>query len=290
MIITRLQGGLGNQMFQYALGRQLSKKLEVELLLDTTLYSNSGIDKYPREYGLKHFNIIEKIADTKDIARCRYPHGVIIGKILDKISYTFFRKNNIKFNPVILSSKDNSYLDGFWQSYKYFDNIRDTLLNDFSLKRPLSDNAEKIFQDIKNSHNSVSLHVRRGDYVENKKNINIYGDHCNQEYYNKAISYITDKVGANIHVFVFSDDIDWVKDNINIPYDKTYIAEHSAPDFERMILMSKCDYHIIANSTFGWWGAWLDNKESSIVISPSIWTPGIDLPIDDIIPPKWIKI
>jgi hypothetical protein len=285
MVITKLQGGLGNQMFQYALGRKLSLHLNMELLLDTSIY---GVDKAlgdGRLYGLQYFNVTGRDALPEEIRAVGYPHGIFIKKMQDRFERAILRRNHTKFEPSVLGKKGDIYLNGFWQSEKYFKDIRDILLKDFSLRGPLSVVASTIAEIIRKESHSISLHVRRGDYAANEKNIRVYGDHCNPEYYAKALTAII-KDGS--HVFIFSDDIKWVQENLDIPCQKPYISS-VVPDYEQLVLMSLCHSHIIANSSFSWWGAWLDNKKDTVV-APSVWTPGIDLPIDDILPPGWIKI
>ncbi|MEI8327970.1 MAG: alpha-1,2-fucosyltransferase [Candidatus Taylorbacteria bacterium] len=294
MIIVVLKGGLGNQMFQYATGRALSliqqskTGTEVSLQFDFSNYQNKS-DPGARIYGLNNFNIPEKVASNADILRLRYPKGVL--SIYFKKIRTKLGLLNVGFIPRILKKNGDVYLDGYWQTEKYFRSIREILLRDFALRKPFSTSARGIEASILREPNSVSLHVRRTDYSVNEQNIRIFGNHCDQEYYTKALSEIAKRINStNLHVFVFSDDIEWVKDHIDINFNKTYISETSAPDYELMILMSVCKYHIIANSTFGWWGAWLDQKPNKIVIAPSVWIPGLKLSISDIIPPEWIKI
>ncbi len=289
MVITRLQGGLGNQMFQYALGRKLSLKLGAELLLDTSIYGSTTIASDGRLYRLAYFNINGNTATEAQIRSIGYPYGIFVYKLKKTFDRVILKRNHTKFEPAVLSYTGNIYLEGFWQSEKYFKDIRQTLLKDLTLKEPLSAAATEIRQNILKEKKSISLHVRRGDYVENQRNIQVYGDHCGPKYYARALSMVITNP-SDTHVFIFSDDIKWVKKNIDIPYQKTYISTDAAPDYEQMMLMSYCNDHIIANSTYSWWGAWLDTKENSTVVAPSVWTPGVDLPIDDIIPSHWKRV
>ncbi len=291
MILVRLEGGLGNQMFQYALGRKLSLRSGTELLLNTELYTENMQAMTKRHYGLSHFNICARIATAGELREIAYPHGIFFHKLYRRFERTVLRRCHIKFEPDILRQEGDISLEGFWQSEKYFKDIRGALLEDFSLKEPLSPEAERFASVVKKERHTVSLHVRRTDYVANEKSIRFYGKHCDQRYYSEALSEISRKAKADdLHVFVFSDDIQWVKENLDIPYAKTYISETSAEDYERMVLMSLCKHHIIANSTFSWWGAWLDSRPDKIVVAPSVWIPGIDLPVSDIIPAEWIKL
>lgn len=289
MIMMKLGGGLGNQMFQYALGKSLAVKRSEKLLLDVSTYGYDKDNKYYRSYGLTHFNTDAGIATQEEIERIKYPFGKLARKIKVALSYRILRRHHIKYEPGLFKRKGDLYLEGYWQSYKYFNDIRETIIKDFSLRKPFSAAAQETAKNIRDAKNSVSIHVRRGDYVASAANIRIYGSHCNAKYYAKALSILSGEKGP-LSVFVFSDDIEWVKKNIAIPHKTTYVSETSAPDYERMMLMSLTESHVICNSTFGWWSAWLDDKKGKKVIAPSIWIPGIDLPIDDILPPEWIRI
>ncbi len=291
MILVKLEGGLGNQMFQYALGRKLSIKTRTELALDTNLYHRDIGLTLPRAYGLSHFNIEARIATEEEIQRIRNPYGMMMHKIYRRFEQFILGRKHLKYEPFILNKTGDISLEGYWQSEKYFRDIRDVLLGEYKLKKELTPDGSELAQKIVAEKYSISLHVRRTDYVSSEKNIRFYGSYCNQNYYKKAVETIVTRINIpDIHVFVFSDDIQWVKENLDIPYKKTYVSETTIPDYERMVLMSYCDHHIIANSTFSWWGAWLNDKKEKIVVAPSIWIPGVSLPVSDIIPPEWIKI
>lgn len=290
MIITYIGGGLGNQMFQYALGKKLSIKNNDELLLDISNFSGDPTHKHYREYGLCHFNVTAPIATPEQIRKIKYPFGKLFAKLKNRFERDILKISDVKFEPSVLEKKGNLYMEGYWQTEKYFKDIRDVLLQEFSLKTPFSEEAQKISEKIAKSKNSVSVHIRRGDFAESEESRKYHGtDYCNPEYYSKSLKYIFEKVG-DLSVFIFSDDIGWAEKNINLPYETTYVSEKSCADHEHLVLMSLCDYHVIANSTFGWWSAWLDNKPQKIVIAPSRWRPGPRLPTDDILPPEWIRI
>ena len=225
MILVKLEGGLGNQMFQYALAKKLSLKLNTEILLDINLYTKDIALTHPRSYGLSHLNIKAKIATDKEIKNIRYRYGILIHKLFRRFESIVLQKKHIKFEKSIFNKSGDISLEGFWQSEKYFKDIREILLKDFTLKNQLSSSSKELKLKISNEQNSVSLHVRRTDYVANEHNIRFYGSHCNQEYYTKALSMICNKINTdNIHVFIFSDEIKWVKENLEIPYEKTYIS------------------------------------------------------------------
>jgi hypothetical protein len=293
MIIMKLGGGLGNQMFQYAFGRALSIKNGDKLSLDIGEYAKHTDHAYYRPFGLGNFNAQINAITAEEVNRVKYPFKGSWGKLARKIrvafEYRILRRHHLKFESFLLEKKGDVYLEGYFQSEKYFKDIRDVIVREFTLKKPFSPNAQGIADTIRKTGNSVSLHVRRGDYVADPNNFRIYGNHCNQNYYEKALATLSKNKGP-LNVFVFSDDIEWVKENIRIPHPTTHVPEKSAPDYELMMLMSLCQSHVIANSTFGWWPAWLDDKKGKVVIAPSVWIPGMDLPIDDILPPEWIRI
>jgi hypothetical protein len=286
MIILNLKGGLGNQMFEYSLGRQLSIKNNCPLKFDV---SGFPFD-HQRDYSLSYFNINNEIATTDEIKKFKYPYG-LGSKIWRKFKFKILRIHNIGYEPQNIPSGDNFYLDGYWQSFKYFENIRDILIKDFSLKISLEETHPELLEKV-SSVNSVSLAVRRTDYLlpENLKGLGI----CSANYYQKALKFIEEKVD-NPEFFVICDDLDWVKNNINFGnHQVTYISDlrqnNSIQDYQELILMSKCQHNIIANSSFSWWPAWLNANPNKLVIAPDKWFNNGTVKIDDIIPVSWIKL
>lgn len=266
MIVTKLSGGLGNQIFQYALGRSLSIKNNADLVLDISHYSTDT----KRKYALSVFNIEAQTSSVE------------YSKTLNTI-----KESRFSFDPGILDTKDNTVLDGYWQTEKYFSDIRETILKDIQLKNDLGQESSEILNDINNS-NSVSLHVRRGDYVTEAKTNAFHGT-CSESYYSEALSKASKS--GEIKIFVFSDDIKWCKENLKFPHPTVYVNEGSTiPDYEELILMSKCKHNIIANSSFSWWGAWLNTNTNKIVIAPSKWFNNTKVDTSDVIPETWIKI
>lgn len=286
MIIVNLKGGIGNQLFQYALGRHLSIKNKTELKLDISdLNQANKIGNIYRSFDLYQFNIKAPISTHEEIKNLKYTYGRL-SKICQFFSVKILRQYNLLFDQKILDLPDNTYLDGYWQSPKYFEEIREILLNDLSLTETLSSVADSYFKKIQNS-NSIALHVRRGDYVKNPKVLKEFGI-CSNDYYTKAYQTIIKNVSEPTF-FVFSDDIEWVKANITLPKETIYVNDPKLKAVEELFLMSKCRHNIIANSSFSWWSAWLNTNESKIVIAP---TPWFNLtPYDkDLIPKSWLQI
>ncbi len=286
MIIINLKGGLGNQMFQYAFGRQLSITKKIELKLDKTGYDKN---KY-RSYSLDVFNTQADFATDEEIAKLKYPWG-LVSKGWRWFKFKILRLQYIGWFPDMLKVKDNSYIDGFWQSYKYFDDIIDVLAKEFSLKIPLEETHSELIKQM-TSTNSVALSVRRTDYLwpQNLRTIGI----CSANYYNKAIDLIASKI-KNPYFFIVTDDLDWVKENIDFKgYPVFYVSElrkdNSINYYQEMMIMSKCKHGIIANSSFSWWPALLSINPDKIIIAPNPWFTISTVKTEDIIPPTWIKL
>jgi len=292
MIIVKLIGGLGNQLFQYALGRNLALKNDTELKLDI-----SGFEIYKlHNYGLHHFNIIENIAKQEDIQCFKPTRRQIFFYTMDKISKRFLplykRKYIVEpdfsFNSNIFKITKNAYLEGYWQSEKYFADISEIIRKEISVKNEPDELNRNTLAQI-NITNSVSLHIRRGDYISNKKTMETHGV-PSMDYYVQAQTFMEEKV-KDPHIFVFSDDIEWTKDHFKSDLPLHFIDHNGVKkNYEDMRLMSFCKHHIIANSSFSWWGAWLSNNPQKIVITPKKWFNKPDITTRDLIPESWIRL
>jgi hypothetical protein len=294
MIITELNGGLGNQMFQYAAGRALAAKLGVPLKLDISYCQMSTL----RDYELDHFAIPSQIATKEEISHFRFPGRSLAISMAIKMPLEFvkpyykrriFREQHFHYDPFIQMCGDDTYLEGYWQSEKYFKAIEQLIRSEFvPVTEPDSLN-KKLIDQIRTC-DSVSLHVRRGDYVSNPTT-NAYHVTCScGDYYPKAIQIIEEHV-KNPHFFIFSDDPAWVRKNMDTGHPTT-IVDLNGPDqdYEDMRLMCLCHHHIIANSSFSWWGAWLSITPQKIVIAPEKWFNRSDINTQDLIPESWIRI
>lgn len=285
MIIIRLHGGLGNQMFQYALGRNLS------LLHNATFKIDSSYLQKPNQSGrnlrLQGFNISIQEATFKEIGKLTNP----IQKVLDLTRSKRNRKRLVEeetgFKPEILS-KPSGYFDGHWQSEKYFIANEETVRKDFTLINPLGPDASELAKKISSESKAVSVHIRRGDYVSIPK-ISAVHRTLPVSYYESACRKILEKF-PDAHFFISSDDIDWARKNFPKQYPATFISSPEIPDYEELILMSLCKHNIIANSTFSWWGAWLNKNPNKIVITPKQWFNDPKRSIGDLIPKSWLQI
>jgi len=314
MILIKAVGGLGNQMFQYAFARRIEHETNFEVKIDI-----SEFEDYRRPFELENLNIKKAL-----IVNCNYNKTAKSGKIniFYLISEFFYKKiiynnkiirgplrkikdlfkgdpdniiyvNNIfthldlYLNPKKLVICNNSTLKGYWQSEKYFKCIEKIIRKEFSFIYPLDKRNIKISEEIKDV-NSISIHVRRGDYINLPEAAKMHGGICDLNYYKKAINIIKRLVESPIF-YIFSDDINWCINNLEVEKNAKYINWNKRQEnYRDMQLMMLCKHNIIANSTFSWWGAWLNNNEKKIVIAPKKWFN--KLKADDIIPDKWLKI
>lgn len=286
MVITRLSGGLGNQMFQYAAGKRLACHLGVPLMIDTSLFSAQHCAT-AREYALDAFALEDPIATADDLRPFLPRHG--LSRWLPRFARhrTYYRERHFHFDPAVLELRGEVCLDGYWQSERYFSDIAGTIREAFRFKQPLSGKNLHLYQQIRDVE-AVSLHVRRGDYVSDEKTHRWHGV-CGVDYYDRAINHIVEHVsGPNF--FVFSDDLHWASNHLKFRHPVTFV-DHNPPEMghEDMRLMSFCRHHIIANSSFSWWGAWLNPNPGKIVIAPRKWFSGFEADTRDLYPEGWLR-
>lgn len=285
MIVVNLKGGIGNQMFQYALGRHLALKNATELKLDIAgLDRANAVGDIYRPFALQAFNIKATVATPGEVRKLKYPYG-IISKGWRYLTFKLSRDKNILFRPEVLGYTDNIYLDGYWQSPLYFAEIRETLLTELTLKAE-SEGFQNFAELIKASC-AVAIHIRRGDYAKNPLVAKEFGP-CSLNYYEHALAKINATVASPTY-FVFSDDLPWVKENLSLPASSVFVDDKTLRDVDELILMSLCRHNIIANSSFSWWSAWLNQNPSKIVIAPTPWFDKITVD-KDLILPEWTQI
>jgi Glycosyl transferase family 11 len=281
MIIVNLYGGMGNQLFQYAAGRQLAEKHHTTLKVDI---ENFKTDKR-REYSLHHFNIKEIFCTSFDKAIIKWKERT--RKLLNKEKPgAIYTEQSRGFDEKFMKLRNNTYLDGYWGNEKYFTTIENIIRTEFTVRLPPTGINEMYLQKIK-ATNSVAIHVRRGDYVSNKET-NAFHGVCSVAYYQEAITQLSAKI-SDPHFFIFSDDIPWVKENLLInKFPVDYIEHNNNLAHEDLRLMHSCKHNIIANSSFSWWGAWLNNNPGKIVIAPEKWNniPGNKTELPD----QWIQL
>ncbi len=288
----KLNGGLGNQMFQYAVAYALAEKNGDNIKLDLSGFVESENQTY-REFALGTFNLsFNSEASHHEVYKYKYKCG-IFSMLLKFVKRKILKKYYEDWHPEVLDWKGDLYLDGYFQSENYFLGIVDKIRSEFSLK-PKYRNQLDSWESILKGRISVSIHVRRGDYVSDPKASRIHNI-CNINYFNNALTYLRNCIGK-FTLIVFSDDISWVKDNLNFTEDVFYIsgqADNSRGVLnpsQEVALMAMCSHHIISNSTFSWWGAFLNPSNNKIVCAPSVWNRSKIYTHSNIIPKSWIKI
>lgn len=290
MIITQLLGGLGNQLFQYAIGRALAVRHGTELRLDTTAF-----DGYPlRTYALDHLFIEGTLLSDAErramgIRRAATSRlGRLAERLFGAATIPVVRERRFEFDPEVLDAPETCYLQGYWQSPRYFAGVEAQIRRELSVRDPLAGQNLEVAGRIA-ACPAVSVHVRRGDYAANPVT-NRYHGTCGPEYYAAAEALLQGEVG-DLRLFVFSDDPDWAVENLRFRSPVT-VLRHNGPerDYEDLRLMTLCRHHIIANSTFSWWGAWLCPHPGKIVVAPKIWFKQANHGTADLIPQEWRRI
>jgi hypothetical protein len=292
MVISQIIGGLGNQMFQYAAGRALSLKNGQALRLDVSGFSGYGLHQ---GFELQRvFNIPAEIAteaEVRSILGWQFAPG--IRRILARPGMAalcrkgFVVEPHFHYWPDVKQVPRDCYLAGYWQSEKYFLDIAPVIRADFTFRHPLVSLNAELAEQI-GTVNAVSLHVRRGDYAKNPKTTATHGL-CSLDYYRAAIRHISDRIEQPCF-FIFSDDIGWVKDNLKTDYPCQYIEHNQGSEsYNDMHLMSLCRHHIVANSSFSWWGAWLNPNPDKIIIAPEKWFAN-ETNTQDLIPQGWVRL
>jgi hypothetical protein len=293
MVIVKLKGGLGNQLFQYAVGRRIAYERNTVLKLDRFSYERKPL----RSYRLGHFNIVEHLASPWEVARCGQLH---VNRLL-KRAYQLATRLAGPYTYSVIDEHDpdsleraladrpgDIYLTGYWQSESFFKPIEDIVRQELTVKTPPTPANAVLAQEMARTE-SISLHVRRGDYVTDPKTFRRHGV-CSLEYYAAAINRLSQTV-REPHFYVFSDDMEWVRENLKLAHPVTYVAHNGAEqDYEDLRLMAHCRHHIIANSTFSWWGAWLCAHPGKTVIAPHQWFADPARDTSYLIPPAWHRI
>jgi hypothetical protein len=298
MACIQIVGGLGNQMFQYAFGRYVSIETNSKLIMDISLLEKDieGVTKW--EFGMSIFNFHADIGSEKNLKPFRQSfliklfkklvYLISIGKINDSqfLTESDFEKDQRLF----LRKSHRKTIVGYWQSEDYFRIAESEIRNDLKFINKLSKRNSDLKDSIV-STNSVSIHIRRGDYISNKGANKTHGT-CSPDYYVRAIDYLTSKI-SDPYFYFFSDDINWVKDNFKLDFQHKLIDwNHGKESYIDMQMMSYCKHNIIANSSFSWWGAWLNDNSVKIVVAPKIWFRDKvkNKKANKILPDSWIRL
>lgn len=290
LVISQIFGGLGNQLFCYAAARRLAAKNGVPLKLDIS--SGFQHDRYKREYLLDSFNVQAEVADHRESYTDRFGPfrrrlSFHFNRLLafERRSYLFEEFPSFDSRLVEHRVRRQTYLSGYWQSDLYFRDIEDMLRHDLLVTIPFSAETVSTAGQI-HACNTVSVHIRSYGEVPADRGTTI----LTPDYYHHAAKVIADRI-SDPHFFCFSDDPCWVETNLRLPYPLTVVrcnnSKGNVGAVEDLWLMSQCQHHIIANSTFSWWGAWLSTAPGKIVVGP---IDGIVITNKDWLPSKWLRI
>jgi hypothetical protein len=292
MIISYLSGGIGNQLFQFAMGLSMAKRKNIELLFDVNSFRWDNL----REFELQKLGIDYNIASDELIFKIKNTPSNFISKIKKRlnIEIPYYQQSYIKeqdFEYDLNFQKFNSnnvYFEGYWQSENYFRDIRGSILKSITFDN-LSNECLEFKNNISKSLNSVSLHIRRGDYAQNPET-NEYHGLMGINYYKSSIEILNSKLN-NPTFFVFSDDKSYAKSLFD-GKENFIVIDSKFEDYEELFLMSKCEHQIIANSSFSWWGAWLNQNKNKNVIAPKNWFKNQEMQskTKDLIPKEWMRI
>lgn len=289
MFYIGLKGGLGNQMFQYAFGVAASMESNIPLVLDTTLFDHTPSRDTKRAYLLHHFNTQARIASENEVAKFHTKPA----RLLRKIKRRLKPQSDHVFYPELLKVKNGQYLEGYWQSEKYFKKYKSTIQHELSLRTSFGLEAIEMIRKIKTvkqtGAEAILVHIRRGDYITNQAAAAFHGAQ-NLDYFARGISYLDSKSEKSKHIFIATDDIEWVKANFKPHHEYTFISRPGIYDFEEILIMADCDHFVISNSSFSWWGAWLGQNPHKIVVAPKNWVKDPAIDTSDVLPEEWIKL
>ena len=292
-IIAQLQGGLGNQLFQYATGRSLALQRQAPLLLDHGWFSETFEDVTPRELLLGDLNTQGSIISFQPLIKRPKRVWRIGQKFLPLNPFIFVEQVPYRFDPLLSKSptfeKQNLYLMGYWQSYKYFDAIKSKLQLEITPKKALDTHYEHYLKQIQ-STSAAMVHIRRGDYINVASAAKVHG-FIGLEYYQRGMQILLEQ-NPQTHFFVFSDDLQWTKENLPHQDKITFIQslDKSSAVIQELELMKYCQHHLIANSSLSWWAAWLSKSQNGLVICPNKWTNDLSMNWDDLLPANWMRI
>ena len=290
MVIVKIYGGLGNQMFQYATGRAIARRRRTVVRLDTTFFAN----QVKREFMLPFFRgqIVEAgHREIRKIVQASPVPTTLVKRVARRFGLwdapKVFSEAGFSFDSEIMNAPRSCYLDGYWQSYRYFQDCQTLIRREFQPRHPLSDRAHAVASEIENV-NALSLHLRRGDYAHDPTIRAVHGL-CPLEYYHHAIRRMKDQHDS-LRAFVFSDEPEWAKANFSCDLPLRFVDDDRIEDAESLMLMTRCRHHVIANSSYSWWGAWLSPYKDKTVIAPKKWFDKFDADICDLLPAGWRTI
>lgn len=273
MIIVQLIGGLGNQMFQYAAAKAFSLEKKQQLVVDTTALVTYKL----HQFGLNNF--VAQLNHYNFIAKSVVKLHKLFGR------FAVYKEKQFDYNRDFFTQNAATlYLEGYFQSELYFKKYEKEIRTDFEIASPLKDKTLQLLDKMK-LENAVSIHIRRADYLQHAIH-----NTDKSEYYKSAMNYIELKISNPVY-YLFSDDMSWVKDNFKTDFETHFVDFNDVlTNYEDLKLMSSCKHHIIANSSFSWWSAWLNPNPNKIVIAPQKWFNDETVNYSDVVPESWIKL
>lgn len=281
-LVVRIQGGLGNQMFQYATATSIAKKWRKHVTLDLRSYARDHL----RSCRLLKWNVSASVASRQILARRpEWLAGISRRLQIPPWRQFFYVEQSLAFDPCLGSTRAPFYLEGYFQSPSYFEDVRDILMAEFTPRDVLEPRNMALQERIARSE-SAAVHVRRTDYVDVKENLAKHGV-CNLDYYQAAVKRLSGQVDA---WFVFSDDIEWCRANMVFPGRVEFVTGNTATPEMDIHLMKLCKHVICANSSFSWWGAWLNANPGRVVIAPQRWFASTQFQAPDLLPSDWIRM
>lgn len=290
MVIGTITSGLGNQLFQYALARSLALRRNTSLYLDVNYYRQARERDTPRALKLDHFNTAYRALHTSPYHYIAKSTKLLHDRTL-KPFVQYVKEGQFQFNPSVFESNARLIiLEGFWQSERYFSECSHIIRNELSFNRQTGETFARYQTMIKSADVPVSMHIRRGDYVSHPEFSQSFG-FIGLEYYQAAITHLTEQF-PKVKLFVFSDDPTWVRQNLNLVVPHVFVTNTGDDaDVDDLQLMSLCHHHIIANSSFSWWGAWLNPSPDKRVVAPKQWFRNKpDWNTCDLLPSGWLRL
>ena len=290
MIIVQLKGGFGNQLFQYAAGLSLASLHNIEVKVDISALKKPDEEiGTVRNFELQHIKVPPAIATHAEIDELVKADiiSTAFQKLLPPFKRKIYKEASFNFDPNFYRAGNHLYLKGYRQSVHYFENIKDLVRQQFVIQSHLINHLEEKAHELQ-SVDSVAVHIRRGDYSDKK--VTAYHGVLPLNYYQSAFEYMNEKV-KNPRFLIFTDDVKWVTENMTLPVFAEFVSGSITKNhYEDFYLMSKCKHHVIANSSFSWWAAWMNPNPGKIVIAPKNWFNNPGLNTTDLIPGGWVRM
>jgi hypothetical protein len=292
IIVSKLSGGIGNQLFQFAASYALAKRSRAALFFDDSWYSSHSHGHHPKLDDIFNISILRcpLVKQVNAFGVYSFPplrRLLLSSKLKPVRPKCLYAEPHYHYSSELLRSRISMFVYGLWQSESYFSDYKHELRSIIRFKYDLSRNSREVSNHILQS-NSISVHVRRGDYFASKDSIAVHGV-CLREYYSRSIEYINNHFKDPVF-FIFSDDPQWARENIEVGGKSFFVSCNTGPQsYQDMHLMSLCRHNIIANSTFSWWAAWLNSNTNKVIIAPSKWFNNSRIDSSDVCPTNWLR-